>query len=382
MEWAMAAFIRTAGAAGILWCIASGALASPAMESAFTLPEWAETCKLPSATESSPLIQDESLQLASNEEAATSDEKHESCSECNSGCSSSCNSCYTQSCCCCGPSCYASAGVVILHRDRPDPGTVVGANPGGGVPAFFDASSFDFGWDEGPDLTIGWRSACGNGWEGRFFRVESESDTFFVTPGGFIGAGFTGPGGTTFTNHYLTKLSSSELNWRHPMNERVTFLTGFRWVELHDEVYFKLNGNVATGDYEFNNRLYGGQAGADVALTSNSNPLQMNVIGKAGLYGNVADGGIFEFQGNNFIGSFVGQDTTAAFVGEVDFTAKYQLTRCTWIQGGYQLLWIDGVALGGDAASRSLLNPSLLRTVDDHNNIFYNGATAALVFVR
>jgi hypothetical protein len=372
----MSAFIRIAGAAGILFSIATGAIASPVIEQAFTMPEWAETCSLPSATASSDMIQDESVQLTSGaEESADDDAKDKTTSMSNEGHGGYTTYYYYSS-----PStCYASVGVVVLKRQRPNGGTAVGTNPGG-TPSFFDVSAFDFGWDEGPDLTIGWGSRTNGAWEGRFFRVESEADTSLVTPGGFIGGGFTGPAGTTFDNHYLTKLTSSELNYRAATDGRVTWLYGFRWIELHDEVYYKINGNVATGDYEYNNRLYGGQVGADVALSQSSNPLQFNIVGKGGLYGNVADGGIFEYQGNNFIGSFVGQDVTSAFVGELNFNGTYYVSRSVSITGGYQLLWLNNVATGSEASSRSLLNPSLLRTVNDHNTLFYNGATAALNF--
>ena len=62
-------------------------------------------------------------------------------------------------------------------------------------------------------------------------------------------------------------LDSTEINLRRPVNDRLSLLGGFRWVELKDEMFYKLNGNVATGDYEYNNRLYGGQLGASLTLT-------------------------------------------------------------------------------------------------------------------
>jgi hypothetical protein len=70
----------------------------------------------------------------------------------------------------------------------------------------------------------------------------------------------------------------------------------------------------------------------------------------------------------------------AAIVGELNFNATYYFSRSISLTGGYQLLWLNQVALASDASSRSLLNPSLLRTVDDHNTLFYNGATAAINF--
>ena len=157
----MSAFIRTAGAAGILWCIASGAAASTAvMEQAFTMPEWAETCALPSATASCSLIQDESLQLTSGaEEADDGDEKEEASTTSTEGRGNYTTYYYYSN----PSSCYASVGVVVLKRARPDGGTAVAANPAG--TPFFDTSAFDFGWDEGPDVTIGWGSRTGGAWE-------------------------------------------------------------------------------------------------------------------------------------------------------------------------------------------------------------------------
>jgi hypothetical protein len=150
---------------------------------------------------------------------------------------------------------------------------------------------------------------------------------------------------------------------------------------INDDLAYRLNGNVATGRYEFDNRLYGGQIGADWALTDLSNPLQINFVGKTGLYGNVSDGGIFEFQGNNFIGSFAGSETGVAFAVDIGLSTAYMITDQIAIRGGYQLLWLGGMALAGDAASRSLLNPSLLRVVDDNDHLLFQGATVALDFV-
>jgi hypothetical protein len=280
------------------------------------------------------------------------------------------------------PTCYGSAGTVILHRSRPDAGIVVGNNPFTGT-SFSSPSDFRFGWDGGPDVTLGYRLNCCDAIEGRFFDDDGASATnTFRTPGGFIGAGFTGPANTLFQGRYTTQLYSSELNWRHTLNDQLDFLAGFRWVELSDEMSYRINGTVAEGDYKYRNHLYGGQLGLDWKLTDRCNPLQIDAVGKAGLYGNQASGGIFEFQGANrtFIGSFEGVDTDTAFVGEVDLTASYRLSCHCAVRGGYELLWLNDVALAGNAASRSLLNPSLLRTVDNGQNLFYNGAIAGIDF--
>ena len=159
-------------------------------------------------------------------------------------------------------------------------------------------------------------------------------------------------------------------------------LAGFRWVELTDDLRYHINNTVAGADYRYNNHLYGAQIGADCALTNRCSRLQINAVGKAGLYGNVSDGGVYEFQPvTNPVGKFTGDDNTTAFIGELDFSATYWVTGHIALRGGYQLLWLDNVALAADAASRSMTNPSLLRNVDNDGHLFYNGATAGIDFV-
>ncbi len=379
----MSNILRSAGAFVLGSIFTSVALASPAMDAAFSLPAWSDTCAIPSATESSPVMHDSAFQLASDDEPAAPEEKHESCTGCNQGsCGTGCNEC-SQYNCCRMPKCYASAGVVILHRSRPDSGTVVGNNPFTGT-TFSNASDFRFGWDAGPDVTIGYRYDCCDAIEGRFFEDDGASDdNSFRTPGGFIGAGFTGPANTLFDGRYTTQLYSSELNWRHSLNDQLDVLTGFRWIELKDDMNYRINTTVAEGDYRYRNHLYGAQMGLDWKLTDRCSPLQINAVGKAGLYGNQADGGSYPSApvGSPISGNtFTGVDTTAAFVGELDFTATYRLSCHCAVHGGYELLWLNDVALAGDAASRSLQAPVLLRTVDNGQNLFYNGATTGIDF--
>ena len=130
-------------------------------------------------------------------------------------------------------------------------------------------------------------------------------------------------------------------------------LAGFRALDLRDDLTYKLDTNVATGEYFYDNHMYGGQLGADWALMRPDNPVQFGVMLKAGVYGNADHGGIFEFSGNTPIGSFLGQNTTAAFVGELDLLASYNFTDHIAIHGGYQMLWLTNLVLSADAASRS-----------------------------
>ena len=366
----MAASLRSAGAA-VLLAILTGDASAASMREGACASEW---------TSAASLATDDSALLVSDDEPTSADGSKDSLGGCDCCCGDGCcGDCDCGDCvdcgaaCGCGPTWYASAGVIFLKRDRPAPGTVVAANPAG--TPFSSASDFSFDWEPGVDVALARRFSGGNILEGRYFGVDSTDRNTFVTPGGFIGAGFTGPAGTNFNGKYLSKLNSSEMNLRHAMSDRLTLLGGFRWIELKDEMFYKLNGNVATGDYEYNNRLYGGQLGASFTPARPGGRLITNIEGKAGVYGNVSDGGIFEFQGNNFIGSFVDRNTTTSFVGELNMTLGYRLTSHVVLRSGYQLLWLGDVALAGDAASRSLLNPSLLRSTK-YADLFYQGATA------
>lgn len=372
----MSTLLRSAAALFLGVGMISAAQARPSLDAALDAPAWDATANV-SADDvelANPLSND-AIQWASASEYAeagscTSDLCCDAAVDCNDGvdCGDLCG---------CGPKWYASVGAVFLKRDRPNAGTVVAANPAG--TPFSRASDFSFNWDAGVDVGLARRFASGTILEARYFGVDSVDTNQFVTPGNFIGAGFTGPAGTNFNGKYLTMLDSTEINLRRPVNDRLSVLGGFRWVELKDEMFYKLNGNVATGDYEFNNRLYGAQLGASYSLARPTSRLIFNAETKVGVYGNVADGGIFEYQGNNLIGSFVDSHTTTAFVGEIDLTLGYRLTKHIVVRGGYQLMWLDNVALAGNAASRSLLNPSLLRDID-YNSLFYQGATTGIDF--
>lgn len=270
-------------------------------------------------------------------------------------------------------------GAIFLTRGNSHAGRIIAANPAG--TPFLTGSNFDFGNDTGTDVSIAHRLANGDTIEGRYFGVdEIFAGNTMVTPGSFIGVGFTGPAGTTARSSYWTQIKSAELNYKTPVNERLSVLAGFRYLQLNDTLSSTLNGNVATGRYEFENEMYGGQLGLDLRLTEPTNALDLRVVGKAGFYSNHFGGGIEEFQGNNFIGSFGGANNSVAFVGDMAFSASYWFNDHVALRAGYQLLWIGDVALAGEEASRSILNPSLLRDPNHGDDLFMHGAMVGLEF--
>ncbi len=268
---------------------------------------------------------------------------------------------------------YATIGGVIMKRSTPEGSAFIAANPAG--TPFVSPSAFKFGWDGGVDGTFGLRFGGRDALEFRFLRTDSGARLNFTSPGAFIGVGFTGPGGTQFASSYDTYLSSWELNWRHQWTDQIALLVGARVINLDDSLDTSLNGNVARGLYAYRNRLTGGQIGIDWSVLPMNNPFQINLVGKVGLFGLHSAGGISEFQGVNFIGGF-GTERGGEHVmaGEVGVSVGYRILPNVMLRAGYQLLYINDIALASNAAGASLLNPSLLSNNIYRDSILFHGA--------
>ena len=81
--------------------------------------------------------------------------------------------------------------------------------------------------------------------------------------------------------------------------------------------------------------------------------------------------------GPNVTGTTTSGDV--GFVGEIDLFGTYPICNHVALQGGYQLLWIDGIALATDQAVNATATGSGTG-IDTNGSLFYHGATMALVF--
>lgn len=272
---------------------------------------------------------------------------------------------------------YFGLSALSLGRSTPSDGAIVAANPAG--TPFLTGSDFDFGMDDGLEATIGFWVSDTTAIEARFMSFDTATSYSFTTPGSFIGVGFTGPGGTAVASDYDTEFQSGELNWRSEKSDRLTVLAGLRGMDIADTMGTVLGANVATGLYEAENSLMGAQIGAQFALRNASDPFQLDLSAKVGAFANRSNAGIREFQGNNFIGEFQSDVVTeTSYALEIGLTAGYQLSKNTRLTAGYQALWISDLALAADAASNSLLNPSLLNGNIYRDDLLLHGFTVGL----
>ncbi len=261
--------------------VACEASAATEMEAALAYPSWDEPT--PS------VISDDDCE--SSEEAFDLVGAHGDGLLFGGGCGAACcDSCCEGCCdgigyCCTGSKWYGTIGAVILHRERPSAGSIVATNPG--LAPIVSADAYDFDAQGGPELALGrYLNDC---WsvEGRYFGVDNTASTSLTAPGNFIGTGFTGPGGTLLTGRYLTMLDSAEINVRHQYSDRLNLLAGFRWIQLQDQLHSTI-GPVARAHYDYDNRLYGGQLGANLDVAPRCSRILANVEAKAGVYGLVA----------------------------------------------------------------------------------------------
>ena len=178
---------------------------------------------------------------------------------------------------------------------------------------------------------------------------------------------------------YDSELFSAEFNARRRYSDYFTILGGFRYLNLNEEL---LIGTVDTlpdlgAQTEVDNNLYGFQIGIDSVIYQ-SGYWNINAIGKAGIYYNDIDRDIV-LMGDPIPGTVrvSDDDDTEAFVGQAELSATYWITENFGLRGGYQVIWLDGVALA----------PAQLRgigeggEIDSSSSPFYHGALVQGEFV-
>jgi hypothetical protein len=184
---------------------------------------------------------------------------------------------------------------------------------------------------------------------------------------------------------YVSKLHSIEANFRRQVSCRVSVLAGFRWIELSEDfgVLYETNPNIAGPSryrVDVNNHLYGFQVGAD-ALLWNNNCWLVDASVRAGVFGNNADQTTLEhyveFGGLPAAGTASGTDTS--FLGELEVTATRCLTDRLSLRLGYQMLWLEGVALAPNQIDNTNLSPPPgVVTLDTDSGFFAHGAFVGL----
>lgn len=259
----------------------------------------------------------------------------------------------------------AELGFVALQRSTL-PGRVLARGLGGTPEPVLSADQFGFNYEAGPDVTILRQGGVAD-IEFRWFQVHNsiaESATLsdplgFGFPFRYL-LGAVDPNGVDFTAKYISQVNSFEMNLGRPVADRIDLFGGFRFVDFNEVLSYSATPDDQAPIPLFVrsfNALYGFQLGSRVTLWDRGGPLRLVAAGKAGIYDNFAsnradDGGT---SGDlDYVDSASTQHT--AFLGEASMNCKYQLTSHLEAHIGYQVMWLDGVALASEQTP--LLDPA------------------------
>ncbi len=238
-------------------------------------------------------------------------------------------------------------GAIFLTRSQPQSQSLIRS----GGNSIFNARQLNFGTAAGPDINaIRHGEVVDLGF--RFFQVNSISAQRTIIPGFNSQLDINDPidlGSDILGQLYTSSILSVELNARRNITDRLTLLAGFRYLQFEEDLRTRFDLPLdlfpaINVDVDGINRLYGGQVGAD-AILLDAGRFQILSAAKAGIYGNTArNAARLSIDGD---GNFSYGRSTAAvsFVGDLNFTGVFQLTDVWAIRGGYQLLWLSGVAL-------------------------------------
>ena len=287
----------------------------------------------------------------------------------------------------CEPRWTATSDAIFLTRSAAG-GQQLVTDPLSGD-TLLNASDLTFSPAAGPRLSLIRHGASGWDIELNYFSIQGWGATADVPNASFpMGFGYLAIDEaiplpvTDAAFQYHSRLDSGELNFRHRVHERLTWLAGFRWVELGESYDVTGTESIYSTPFQHNvrafNHLYGAQAGADLTLWKGEKGLRIDALGRAGIFYNAAD------QDNILtdpagIGTLSAAAATShtAFVGEVGLVGSYQVNRHLSVRGGYELMWIDGVALAPNQIAATDFGLGSVG-VNASSSVFYHGATAGL----
>lgn len=291
----------------------------------------------------------------------------------------------------CGPVWTVWAGSLIMDRSTPDDAVLVTDAFG---ETLLDAHDFDFdfrgGWEVGA-IRHNVGCTCLD-LEARYARIDGWRAVrdFVYSPYGWVVPYAGTPIGDTRSpalvgGVYESHFDSMELNLRQSLYcGALTLVGGFRFAELDERGMSILNVSnqgLATTRVGAINDLFGIQGGADARFWQ-CGCLSLDGKLRAGIYTNKAVSTVFQPQTSSpeILASRASQ-CQSSFLGELGLTGTCQLTEDWALRAGYEVMWLDNVAVASDQIAVS--NPAAgVAAVDTHGSVLYHGAMFTLVFSR
>jgi hypothetical protein len=288
------------------------------------------------------------------------------------------------------PTWYVEAEAMWLDRDQPRETRLAedqnGLGPIGQRPTLLTSNALDYHTSWGPRLTLGhWLDDCRR-CELTYYGLQhwQQAEELISTQQPFnISFPFDTPVDSNFDGaQRLRVVGSSDLNnleWNWLNDNTCAWAVpfhGLRYFAFHDEIalsLFEADGRIGLYDVDTDNHLLGYQVGALVDRRV-SEVLAWNVQAKAGAFVNFARQSTFLSAEQSAIiyRDVTVRDEELAFVGDLSFNVECQLTRCLALTVGYQLLWVDGLALAPEQLDFTT-EPHSGAGIEDDGDLFFHG---------
>jgi hypothetical protein len=258
--------------------------------------------------------------------------------------------------------------------------------------SLISTDDLDFDVAGGVHAGFGIRTGSGSAWEFEYMGVFDENSSEFVAltdqlalPGNLGLATNNFYFADEVSVRYESQIHNAEINrvFSHyaDSSRSVEFLYGFRYLNLNEDfdiVSTDFQESTSTYDVHTNNNLFGAQVGS--RLCSRHGRWTWEGTGKAGIFGNAAEqhsDPIVDFPAFVIRPGRSASEGNVAFVGDLNLTGIYQLSSVWGVRAGYNLIWIDGVALAPDQLDFTN-TPTSGKGVSTDGGLFLQGVNVGL----
>jgi hypothetical protein len=213
-----------------------------------------------------------------------------------------------------------------------------------------------FRWQPGVRLLVGWQQDACRAWEFSYFGIfnwqasaTAIGNNNLAIPGNLGLASLDFFAADQMTLDYKSRLNNVEANFVRSLSGDVALIAGFRYLTLNEDFNIRSTDlDSGTSNYRIHstNNLFGGQLGA--RLKQYYSRFGWDATVKAGVFGNAASQAqtVTDFPPLFFLrDQRTASGGQVAFVGDINISGFYQLNDLWALRGGYNLLWVQGVAL-------------------------------------
>lgn len=249
---------------------------------------------------------------------------------------------------------YLQAGALFLNRSRMKNQVIVVDDNNGQSPVLRTRDmDFNNKFAVGPELTLGFRYDGVSAFEATYWGLqhwESHNSVFgsnnLSLPGAIAVTTFDYFLGDTVFTKYQSTTHNVEGNYRQTIFG-ITMLAGLRYFNMNETLDLRFTDfDSGTSHYRVktHNNLIGGQIG--LGWQRQFGHLGIDLLGKAGLYGNPArlETDMRDLNNTTVLRNFRDNETITSFIGEINLQTTYAITSWFNLRAGYRILWIEGIA--------------------------------------